>query len=60
MNCPICIIANSTFSWWAAMLNEQPNKIVFAPKYWMGYHEKKEVPEQILNKLNWKIIHHSE
>jgi hypothetical protein len=60
MNCPICIIANSTFSWWAAMLNEQPNKIVFAPKYWMGYHEKKEIPEQILNKLNWKIIHHSE
>jgi len=51
--CKHHVIANSTFSWWGAWMNSDPNKIVIAPKYWFNTHDSY-YPE--LFPPSWNVI----
>lgn len=51
--CKSNIIANSTFSWWGAYLNLNPDKNVIAPENWLA--DKKTNPEEFIPK-DWLVI----
>lgn len=48
--CKHNIIANSSFSWWGAWLNQNPQKIIIAPKKW--YNDESKVNHDLIP-ANW-------
>jgi len=46
------IIANSSFSWWGAWLNENGDKRVIAPANWLGHETRK----TDLLPINWQVV----
>ncbi len=51
-SCRHFIISNSTFSWWAQYLNDNNNKLVYAPSIWM----RSNIDTSELYQDDWKII----
>ena len=41
------VISNSSFSWWAAWLNSQPNKEIVAPEFHIGWRDRHWYPADI-------------
>jgi hypothetical protein len=46
-NADLLITANSSFSWWAAYLNNK-NAKPFVPEYWLGFKVQSEFPNSII------------
>jgi hypothetical protein len=51
--CKANIIANSSFSWWGAWLNNNRNKIIYTPKNW--FNDKSICTDDLIPN-SWKII----
>jgi len=56
INADFCVLSNSSFSWWGAWLNNNQHKKVYAPKYWLGFKEKKYMPSGISDNIDFNWI----
>lgn len=57
-NAEIALISHSTFAWWAAWLNENKNKQIYVPEYFLGFKVAKEYPINIIPD-DWIKVKHN-
>jgi len=50
MHADVCILSNSSFSWWGGWLNQRPGKQVYMPEYYCGFKVEREFPVNIIPK----------
>ena len=55
INANICILSCSTLSWWGAWLNKNEDKVIYIPKYFLGFKVNKEFPVNMIPS-NWQTI----
>ena len=51
--CEHNVIANSTFSWWGAWLNNNEEKVVIAPTEWHPLHKKRKFSDEDIICEDW-------
>jgi Glycosyl transferase family 11 len=55
MHAKVCVVSNSSFSWWGAWLNRHPDKRVLAPQHWLGFKKGREWPCRVIPD-NWTQV----
>jgi Glycosyl transferase family 11 len=48
INASAVVVSNSTFGWWGAWLNERSDRLVIAPRYWLGFSFGWEYPPCVI------------